>query len=404
MVERRRKEHTLSDDDGSGASPESATAGFFASKRAAAILKHAVLTKYVVPFASKTGSASPGHRVVIVDGYAGAGRYEDGQPGSPKLLADAATSPVLANRKVECYFVEQKKSTFDQLVQVLTEQDDRLTFEALHGSIEDHLDDLLDRAAGVPLFLFLDPFGLGLSFEVIRSVFERRPTVRPATEILLRFDAGAIWRIRGVLHSDKDYPGREAQLARLDDAAGGSWWRDEDDPGLDTAQYLDWFMTEFLSQVCEAAACFGWFTDVCQKEGVTPSYFLVFLTRHNDGMEVFGEALSSGLAAWRRAGFDLALGDQHGVMFEVDADDEFKAQESALDVRWHDRIERNLRGLVASEETFIVRDEIEHVFEGILGQARAKHVRVALKRLHADGTTSSDSKGDIYGKRVQRAT
>lgn len=53
---------------------------FFRSKRAAAVLKHAILGKYVVPFAAKTGSTSTGKRVVIVDGYAGAGRYEDGKP------------------------------------------------------------------------------------------------------------------------------------------------------------------------------------------------------------------------------------------------------------------------------------------------------------------------------------
>jgi hypothetical protein len=49
---------------------------FFESKRAAAVFKHAILSGYVVPFASKTGSSSAGNRVVIVDGYAGAGRYD----------------------------------------------------------------------------------------------------------------------------------------------------------------------------------------------------------------------------------------------------------------------------------------------------------------------------------------
>ena len=38
------------------------TQPFFKSKRAAAVLKHAILAKYVVPFAAKTGSTSAGKR------------------------------------------------------------------------------------------------------------------------------------------------------------------------------------------------------------------------------------------------------------------------------------------------------------------------------------------------------
>jgi three-Cys-motif partner protein len=140
------------------------TQRFFRSRRAAAVLKHAILTGYVVPFASKTGSRSVGHRVVLVDGYAGAGRYEDGQPGSPALLAQALRTPALAGRNVECYFIEQDHTTFEHLSTVLSEEDPdgRLGWAAWEGSVEEHLPDLQARAEGVPLFLFLDPFGLGL--------------------------------------------------------------------------------------------------------------------------------------------------------------------------------------------------------------------------------------------------
>lgn len=63
---------------------------FFVSKKAAAVLKHALLDKYVVPFASKTGKHAPDGRVVYLDGYAGPGRYDDGTPGSPALILESA--------------------------------------------------------------------------------------------------------------------------------------------------------------------------------------------------------------------------------------------------------------------------------------------------------------------------
>jgi len=269
---------------------------FFRSKRAAAVLKHAILAKYVVPFAAETGSTSTGKRVVIVDGYAGAGRYEDGKPGSPALIAEAARTPALKGRVVECFFVEQDAATYRSLCQVLAEVETggTLLWEAKHGNVAEHLDELLARADGVPLFLFLDPFGLGLPFDVIVDIFAGRPAGQyvPATEVLFRFDANAIRRIRGVLHGDPNHRGREKTLEALDRAAGGSWWRDEDDLTLNNTQYLAWFEERLLAEITTRAKCAGWTAAVKQREDLQPAYLLVFLTRHRDGMEIFGETLT----------------------------------------------------------------------------------------------------------------
>lgn len=58
------------------------TSKFHKSKQSAAVLKHALLDSYVTPFASKTGSRSEGNRVGLIDGYAGPGRYANGDEGS----------------------------------------------------------------------------------------------------------------------------------------------------------------------------------------------------------------------------------------------------------------------------------------------------------------------------------
>jgi three-Cys-motif partner protein len=139
------------------------TQSFFKSKRAAAFLKHAILSKYIVPFTAKAGFRSDGNRVMIVDGYAGRGRYEDGSPGSPALIAEAAQDPRLRGRCIECLFVEKREAEYRELCSMLTEIEKSsttpITWSARRGNVADHLDELLERAAGVPLFLFLDPFG-----------------------------------------------------------------------------------------------------------------------------------------------------------------------------------------------------------------------------------------------------
>lgn len=57
--------------------------------------KHLIMDYYLTPASAKLRRVSPDGRVVILDGFAGRGEYEDGAPGSPVLigqLADRAQS------------------------------------------------------------------------------------------------------------------------------------------------------------------------------------------------------------------------------------------------------------------------------------------------------------------------
>src|SRR5262249_43071272 len=91
---------------------------FFAERKAAAVFKHAILSRYPVVFASKAGVGVRDHRVTFLDGYAGRGRYEKGEPGSPLLLVESAEK-VEAFRKVRGVFVERDPDNFANLSQVL---------------------------------------------------------------------------------------------------------------------------------------------------------------------------------------------------------------------------------------------------------------------------------------------
>jgi hypothetical protein len=107
--------------DASAADGAATAHAFFKGRRAAAVLKHAILRSYLHPFVAKTGSTSQGHRVAILDGFAGTGRYADGEPGSPQIIANAAETPALRDRRIEAIFVEADRATFQQLCAVLSE-------------------------------------------------------------------------------------------------------------------------------------------------------------------------------------------------------------------------------------------------------------------------------------------
>ena len=49
-------------------------------------------------------------RVAFIDGHAGEGRYQDGNPGSPLLLASQATRAQMFGRDVKLAFVERDAS------------------------------------------------------------------------------------------------------------------------------------------------------------------------------------------------------------------------------------------------------------------------------------------------------
>ena len=241
---------------------------------------------------------------------------------------------------------------------------------------------------------------------MIVNIFRNRPRGRyvPATEVLFRFDAGAVRRIRGVVHSARDYPARAGTIAALDRAAGGTWWRVNDDRSLNNEQYVDWFMGELLDRICKEAGCSGWNTEVWQRQGRQPVYYLIFLTRHREGIQVFGETLSLAAEKWRRAVFDEAVTNltAGGQSMLMDPNELFNQDEKQLASQWEEQLEHNILALLREHDSFVIQQYYDKVFLEVLGLARTKHLRAVLKKLHSNGIISSDSRGELFGKRVVR--
>lgn len=245
---------------------------FFESKKAAAILKHAILNQYIDPFASKTGSTSPGGRVAFIDGYAGEGRYENGDEGSPALLMSKAKK-LAPGRKLECYFVEDDDESYAKLCQVIGAEGEGLEVLALHGKAEDHLESLVAKVAGIPAFIFLDPFGLMIPFDIAQKVFDRPKAYGAATEMLINFNTGGLRRIAGLLASSKANPGNAASPARMDAVCGGNWWRKTWMDHVDDKNAAEEaVVNEYARRFASAAKCGGyWTTDVRNRANLKPA-------------------------------------------------------------------------------------------------------------------------------------
>ncbi|HEU0086159.1 MAG TPA: three-Cys-motif partner protein TcmP [Pseudonocardiaceae bacterium] len=172
---------------------------FFRERRAQAVFKHGILSRYPTVFASKTGVAD--RQVVLLDGYAGRGEYEDGSPGSPLLLARTAKR-VQAFRDVTGVYVEKDPDDFANLQQVMAVHG-RDTDRLFPEDLRECLPQVLQLAQGAALFAFLDPFGTALDrAQLVGDLLGRRD--RAPVEVLLHLSVSTVARLGGLLRRRRE--------------------------------------------------------------------------------------------------------------------------------------------------------------------------------------------------------
>ncbi|NME80096.1 three-Cys-motif partner protein TcmP [Rhodococcus sp. 105337] len=370
---------------------------FHKSKKSAAVLKHAIIKQYAMPFASKTGSTSTGNRVAFIDGYAGPGRYDDGAEGSGAMLLKTAhdLAAMRSARRAELHFVEQDPDTVARLRSVVADEGSGLTVTVSDGDVSTHLPALLDAVDGIPLFAYLDPCGLIIPMDEVVSIFNR-PGSNAPTEVLINLTAH-LRRFAGMLTSDKPV---ENSLKRIDDVCGGDWWRyawldkcpnkvaSEDDKAAAEQAVVEGYAQRLAERIGGAGT---WVIDVRPRADLKPVYYLVFATRHIDGLLAFGESASLGLQEWRKYHAKIAA---DGTLFGGDWEANWKAEEARLKAQWVDTIADRLINELGRGKAFRIIDRPQEILgEDLVGVVRTLHLRAAIKKVLAAGKTSTDPKG-----------
>ncbi|MBM0240232.1 three-Cys-motif partner protein TcmP [Micromonospora sp. ATA32] len=389
----------------------SANDEFFRSKKAAAALKHGILKRYPVVFASKTGQGNP---VVFLDGYAGRGEYEGGEPGSPLLLSRCAEF-VQGFRDVLAFFVEQDPDSFANLEQVLRLKGGAVQRELRQGSLDQHLPELLARAKGASLFAFLDPFGPALDFDLIKTRLLGRPNW-PPTEVLLHFSVSSVARMGRAVYVAAERPGGLSDsdrrtAARLDRFLGGDWWRSyfaevtdtgDEQRATDVALRV---AERYARDLTQGSAYQAVQMPVRPRPGLAPKYVLALFTTHGEGAWHFADTLGKAGVEWEEAwvqdqirrgehSANTLFGD--GPVFDAE---QYKAENAP---RWSRAIERNIVEILNQRRQVRIVDKVPEVYGEVLGQAWAPHVRQAVKSLHRQGLISQPGTGDFWKEVVWR--
>ena len=248
-----------------------------------AAAKHEILHRYLGAWLAILGRGHRGRRwnhLILVDGFAGRGRYVTGENGSPKIMFDRAAQVVedgLA-KKVLIRCAEPKPVNFQHLAEVCSDLDHEdveievreETFVELGTRIAEWAE---KQNSSPPIFVSVDPFGVsGVPLDLLKRLLKI-----DRVEILLTF----MVRDPGRFLREKNY---EEPMTLL---FGGDAWRacsdDTDRPGC--------LMLKFQEAVRGGVAKHALPFRVFEDERKTTLYYLVHLTNNDLGMREMKKAM-----------------------------------------------------------------------------------------------------------------
>lgn len=370
--------------------------GYWADKALPSVFKHDLLNRYLPQFGGMTGTHSHDKRVVYLDGYAGEGRYENGDPASAEIALKVASS--LRHRPgltLECFFSEPQAKSFDRLHEVVQHYLARgVRAHAHRGEADSVLDQVVQRAVREPLFLFLDPCGLVLPQDRLVDVLARkRPQKWPPTELLMNFSMMAVWRLGGHVRSPK---GNEKSLQRFDDVCGGTWWREyfadavasHDKDGA-AADAIEAVAAEYAVRLARRTGMLVQSVPVSHSPRKRAVYRLVFATRSPYGLWVFGDTVARARATWWET---LEEREEDDALFSVAS--VTRPDPKEVEARAVPEIAENLAQLLSRTRRPVkLVDHTLEVFGSFYGQITEPVVRRAVQLLHEQGGTPSNGVG-----------
>lgn len=130
-----------------------ATGGFFKKKRKWSFIKDSILEWYLTPYFAKILSTRK--PVVIVDCFAGMGKFEDGNDGSPFIIAKKIQSILNEGKRNDIYGLFIEKKYAKELKENLN---GFVNCKVIEGTFEENFDIILKPNRNI--FLYIDPYGI----------------------------------------------------------------------------------------------------------------------------------------------------------------------------------------------------------------------------------------------------
>ena len=309
------------------------------------------------------------------------------------------------NRDVKLAFVEPDRNVQQRLRSTLVDvavEADVILGEPLERVIEGLLDRYADRA----VLLFVDPFGLALSYDTLVKVLRRSRPNGPI-DVLFHFSTLSVARMGRAAIKEV---GASTNASQLDRALGPVDWRTalKDLPPVDAAptHAAIELAKQFGAAIATDCGVPSLSVPVRKRPGHVPAFVLTLFCRDPVGKALWDFADMAGKAHidWLlRCESDdysayLAEQEQTPSLFELQLAPSDLEIERLVAARASAYLPGHLSQLLRAAGALRLQDDPAAAFGELLGVAREKHVRAALKQLEANGLVSGKTTGQFRGE------
>ncbi len=263
---------------------------FFSEKRSWSKIKDRVLGTYMVPYLSKVKTLQ--RPILLIDAFAGPGRFEDGSVGSPVIICEAAER--YAKGQYLAIFVNEKKKHHQLLSEELSPLIEKGKVIPIHGTAANLLSEVEDRLRDHTVFLYLDPFGLkGCEFSMIEPFLRRDKTF--STEIIINISVPTLHRLaatKAVMEGRNDTPLIDSYNNRLSQVLGGDYWKTILwDEFLQPESKADQVVNLYREQLAQYDLPYTGSCPVRERKGRAIKYYITFCSRHPDAMKLMNDIM-----------------------------------------------------------------------------------------------------------------
>lgn len=249
--------------------------------------KHEILRRYLEGWLPIMTSYNG--RIIYLDGFAGPGEYDKGQPGSPLIAIDTflnhTYSPV-RTKEVQFFFIEQDHARYEHLKQLLARKvlPTTASCKIEEGLFDETMTELLNQLESqqlrlAPTFAFIDPFGYSHTpMSTIKKLMSHT-----SCEVLITFMYEEINRFLNA-----DYTNKEAQYDAL---FGTTEWRTITQKAATAQERRDKLHSLYQDQLKKAAGIHYVRSFCMRNQHNATDYFLFFGTNSLLGMEKMKQAM-----------------------------------------------------------------------------------------------------------------
>ncbi len=270
---------------------------FFLEKKAWSVVKDELLGCYFKPYVSKIlHTYKP---LMYVDCFAGKGKFDDGNPGSPLIALDIISqcqaSTTVTDTSIEATFID-----LNYAADLQENLKDYPWAKIISGKYEDNIRGILKNKSGCNVFLYIDPYGIKALQCTLFDDFARGRF--NSIELLINMNSFGFIReachAMGTTFDDKEIfddlveyeptkmDASDKSIKELNEIAGGEYWqpiivsyKKHEINGYEAE-------TQFAEQYC--MRLMQSYTYVLNmplriKRNQRPKYRLIYATNHRDG-------------------------------------------------------------------------------------------------------------------------